>query len=153
MAVKGLLILESLPASFKCVPSHLSWEIQVVGVCLRSFTHAGLVGQEDLEWRWHFWPSLSMFWHFNMLLDFSHHQASSVTPCTSSSFTSSCCTWVYEWALSVKVIFFLWDDFFLHSLLIKLGRSWCKTLMYKSTKNLLVWWKCLSVLNQICMAK
>lgn len=59
--VKGLLILESLPVVCKWVPSHLSWEIQVIGVCQRSFTCAGLIGHKGLGWRGHFWPSLTIF--------------------------------------------------------------------------------------------
>lgn len=40
----------------------------------------------------------------------------------------------FQWRSSL----FLWYGFFLHRLLIKLGRSWCKNLMYKCTKNLLI---------------
>lgn len=153
MAVKCLLILESLPVSFKWLPSYLSWEIQVVGMCQRSFTCAGLIGHKGLGWRGDFWPCLTMFWHFNMVLNFSPHQTSSVTPSTSSNFTSSCGTWVYERALSVKVFSFLAAWFLPAQTSHKAWKELMQNLNVQMHKEFTPYWKCLSILNQIFMDK
>lgn len=130
-----------MPVSCKCVPSHLSWEMKAGGMCRWSFSYVSVMGHRGLGWRGFFGLTWLMVWYFDMLLDLSAHQASSMTLSIPSNLISSHCTWFYERPLVVKVFWgFLWHGSFLHRLFFSqsLGGVGERPWLYESTKDLLL---------------